>query len=311
MRAHREAVGAEGLLRAAAAGARELAASGTTGVVDFSYGGLSEGPLRSSGLRAAVLREVIGPDPVRAAEALAAAAGWLASRPRGGLLRFGLAPHSPYLASPALVAECARLARGGPFSIHAAELPGEAELLREGRGPLRAFLEGLGLPAAALAARGAGPIEHLEALGVLPGALLVHAACLEEGDPERIRSGGAAVVFCARSHRYFGRPPHPLPGLLARGVPTCLGTDSSASAGTLSIADLPPGVCFALGAGALLGPAHAAPAAGVLLPGGPADLAAAELPSRRGAPLRAFLEEPLPGVLTVVAGARIHPGGPA
>src|SRR5262245_57169441 len=139
----RAEAGPEGLRAAARDGLRELAAGGTLRLIDFSYGGHSEEAIRESGLRAAVLREVIGPEPVRAGEAAAAAREWLNSRTPDPRLTFGLAPHSPYLATPELIRECRWMSAGRPFSIHAAELSGENQLLREGRGELRAFLDEL------------------------------------------------------------------------------------------------------------------------------------------------------------------------
>jgi cytosine/adenosine deaminase-related metal-dependent hydrolase len=38
-----------------------------------------------------------------------------------------------------------------------------------------------------------------------------------------------SVVFCPRTHAYFGHAPYPLGSMLRRGVQVCLGTDSRAS----------------------------------------------------------------------------------
>src|SRR5262245_26236392 len=140
----RAAAGPEGLRAAARDGLRELATGGTVRLIDYSYGGHSEEAIRESGLRAAVLREVIGPEPVRAGEAAGAAREWIDGRSSDPRLTFGLAPHSPYLATAELIRECRWMSAGRPFSIHAAELPGENQLLREGRGELRTFLDEVG-----------------------------------------------------------------------------------------------------------------------------------------------------------------------
>jgi cytosine/adenosine deaminase-related metal-dependent hydrolase len=330
LRGHRRAAGPGGLESAARAGLAELARGGVTGVVDFSYGGNSERPILESGLRALVLREVIGPHGQKAEEASAGARDWLLARRPDPLVSYGLAPHSVYLATGELIRECRRLSPR-VFSIHVAELEAERELVVEGTGELRALLERLALEG--LAEPGAlqdyggrgeepvrGPIEWLDRLGALEGALLVHANFLEPGDAELIRSRRAAVVFCPRSHRYFDRPPHPLPDLLRAGVAAALGTDSSASNFGLSMAEemreahrlfpsLKPAELFALACGILLGGRSGIPAA-PLEEGRPADLAAAEIPAGTGEadPLLAFIEEGGANLLTMVEGRILFPG---
>jgi cytosine/adenosine deaminase-related metal-dependent hydrolase len=43
-----------------------------------------------------------------------------------------------------------------------------------------------------------------------------------------------SVVYCPRTHAYFGHDPYPLPSLLAAGVTVALGTDSRASSPDLN-----------------------------------------------------------------------------
>ncbi len=313
VRAHRSEVGAAGLVAAARTGLRQLIASGVTRLIDYSYGGHSAGPIEESGIRAVVLREVIAPDPVRAAEAEQAARAWLADGSSHPLIRRGLAPHSPYLCIPSVIKRCREIAGTAPFSIHAAEFPGEAELLRTGRGELRGFLESVGVDFSGYVPPGVGPIEHLDRLGALSAALVIHANFLEPGDARRLAARDAAVVLCPRSHGYFNRPPHPLPDLLAAGVRMALGTDSSASNLGLSIAEemrevrkmfpaLTAQKIFALGTGTSLRSWGGLPAGGLLAPGEPADFAAAEIDRAAGEPLEDFLRGGGRNELTVVAG---------
>ncbi len=325
VRAHRTKVGVAGLVAAARTGLRQLTASGVTRVVDYSYGGHSAGPIEESGIRAAILREVIAPDAARAAEAGAAARAWLADGPAHPLIRRGLAPHSPYLCLPSLIKSCREIAGAGPFSIHAAEFPGEAELLRTGGGELRSFLESVGVDFSGYSPPGVGPIEFLDRLGALSGALLVHANFLEPGDARLLAARDAAVVFCPRSHRYFDRPPHPLPDLLAAGVRVALGTDSSASNFGLSIAEemrevkrafpaITAEEIFALGTGQGLRGWGGLPdggllAAGFLAGGEPADFAAAEIASADGEPLEEFLRGGPRNEVTMVSGRVVFDGG--
>ncbi len=314
----RKGLGEAGLAEAAVRGARDLIEGGATAVVDFSHGGLSEGAVRACGIRAAILHEVIGPSPARAVEAESAAREWLASRDPHPLVAHGLAPHSPYLVTASLLRGCRRLAARRPFSIHAAEIPGERELLLQGTGDLRDLLVEAGVDLSGFEPPGQGPISYLDSLGALEGTLIVHAGSLEPPDLSLLRRRGAAVVFCPRSHRYFGRPPHPLPSLLEAGVPAALGTDSAASGGILSVAAemrearrsfpaLSPRTVWDLGTGALLPPGGLGLPwrPGLLAPGRPADLAAAELAPGAGDPLAAFLDETPPCVLTMVGGRKI------
>jgi cytosine/adenosine deaminase-related metal-dependent hydrolase len=64
----------------------------------------------------------------------------------------------------------------------------------------------------------------------LQHALIVHGNYLEA---DEIRFMGErphmAVVYCPRTHAYFGHAPHPWREMLRRGVSLALGTDSRAS----------------------------------------------------------------------------------
>jgi cytosine/adenosine deaminase-related metal-dependent hydrolase len=54
-----------------------------------------------------------------------------------------------------------------------------------------------------------------------------------------LATGQASVVYCPRTHAYFGHPPHRLRDMLARGINVAIGTDSCASSGDLNLmADL-------------------------------------------------------------------------
>ena len=160
------------------------------------------------------------------------------------------------------------------------------------------------------------------ALGVLDrDTMLVHAGDVTAAEIAAIARSGAAVVFCPGTHVYFCRPPHPLPALLEAGVPTGLGTDSSASNTGLSIAaemrtvrrlfpELPARTIWQLGTGALLD--RFFPGAGSVEPGATADLAVTDLSpagsaaaAAAGDPLEAFLALDLdaPAALTLCAGA--------
>jgi aminodeoxyfutalosine deaminase len=56
-------------------------------------------------------------------------------------------------------------------------------------------------------------------------------------DGERLAAVGASVAYCPRTHEFFGRGRHPFRDLMDAGVNVCLGTDSAASSGDLSLLD--------------------------------------------------------------------------
>ena len=47
----------------------------------------------------------------------------------------------------------------------------------------------------------------------------------------------AGVVWCPRTHAYFGHAPHRWRDMLARGINVCVGTDSRASSPDLNLVD--------------------------------------------------------------------------
>jgi cytosine/adenosine deaminase-related metal-dependent hydrolase len=136
--------------------------------------------------------------------------------------------------------------RGLPLAIHLAESPEERELLIECKGELNRLLSGLlgfdladelGLesPGSDREAGGSS-IARAAAAGALgPDLLAIHCNLPEHGEARTLSRAGAAVVFCPRSHAFFGYPPYPLEEYRRAGVRLALGTDSLASNEDLSI----------------------------------------------------------------------------
>jgi cytosine/adenosine deaminase-related metal-dependent hydrolase len=198
----------------AAANARAALAYGTAAVGDISNTGMAEPAARAAGLQGRFFREVLGID--------------LTEPPDVPLLT----PHAPHSTHPAIVrAAAARAAaEGRTWSVHFDEDPEEAAFLREGGGAWPAVLRMLGRDLDAFPVPGLSPAAYLSALGVLDArALLVHAACTRGADLDLLAASGAHVCLCVRSNLHIGGRLPDVPGLLARGVPIALGTDSLAS----------------------------------------------------------------------------------
>jgi cytosine/adenosine deaminase-related metal-dependent hydrolase len=296
--------------------------AGTTFLADTTTDGLSWGPIAAAPVRALVFAELIGLKRDRGLETSESAWRWLSSvRPEmqvAACARPGLSPHAPYSTSGWLYHKA--VSSRTPLSTHLAEMPEELRLLKYRDGPLRSFLEELGAWDDDWEPIGPRPADYVRR-GELRNAdwLIAHATYLEPDDFWQLRPEAApeghrvAVAFCPRTHARFGHAPHPYRALLERGAIVCLGTDSLASADSLSILDelrflhrrdeslsgaLLLTMATLFGAWALRGETTT----GSLKPGKSADMAIVGLPERDDKdPFALLLESDLPVVATVFA----------
>lgn len=145
----------------------------------------------------------------------------------------GISPHAPYTVHPALYQRIVELAaaHAAPVASHLAESPEELELLATGGGPLRTMLEELGVWNPAAFARPRRPLDYLHLLNRAARVLVIHGNYLaaDEIDYLAQHPDRMTVVYCPRTHAYFGHRGYPLAQLLARGAAVALGTDSRAS----------------------------------------------------------------------------------
>ena len=87
-------------------------------------------------------------------------------------------------------------------------------------------------------APGLTPIHYLKETGILRShPVLIHCNYVTDEEISLIKSSGASVAFCPRSHCFFGHTNHPVRKFLDAGINVGLGTDSLASNDTLSILD--------------------------------------------------------------------------
>ncbi len=221
-------------------GAEMALASGTTLVGDISAGGASATALIGESLRKVVFEEILGLAPSKAQSALAALEDRFASLEPTPLLTQGVSPHAPYSVSPDLYRGAAELAhsKAMPLATHLAETNAEIQLLDSGTGEYRDFLTRLGVLPEDWKPPGLAPVPYLESLSVLDHSpLLIHCNYLDAESIARILSRRCSVVYCPRSHAFFGHQAHPVRELLNAGVNVALGTDSLASNDSLSMLD--------------------------------------------------------------------------
>jgi aminodeoxyfutalosine deaminase len=190
-----------------------------------------------------LLVEVIGFSRARAESVLLATAERLAAVSQvslgGGRTTLGLSPHAPYTVSPDLLARLIALASrdGLPVAMHLAESTDELELLAAGTGPLQQLLDERSMWDATAIPQGSRPLAYLQALTKAPRALVIHGNYLDAEEQAFLANYAErmSLIYCPRTHTYFGHAPYPLAELLTAGVRVAVGTDSRASNPDLSL----------------------------------------------------------------------------
>jgi aminodeoxyfutalosine deaminase len=228
---------------AVALGAAEAIRSGTTCLADIATPGWIVPTTSSPQPRLFAFRESLGLRDEAHAPQLAAlfahvSAGAAATVAEGPGWSPGISPHAPYSVHPRLVAALIDLAsaQNVPVAMHLAETPEELQLLRNGTGPFVDFLSELGVWRADAIPPGTTPQFYLDQLARAHRALVVHGNYLTENELDLIAARPQlSLVYCPRTHAFFGHTPHPWKELLARGGRVVLGTDSRASNPDLSI----------------------------------------------------------------------------
>jgi cytosine/adenosine deaminase-related metal-dependent hydrolase len=220
---------------AGAAAARALAGSGTAWVHDVSNAGSTAPWLHEAGLRGVVHHELLGMDRHDLPARVALARSYDGTGDADVVVR--PSPHALFSTAPELVVACVRGGPAGvPATIHVGEAEDEARFLADGTGPLADLLDALGRDWRGWTPPGTGPLEVLDALGVLgPGLLLVHGVRLGSAAIRLASTRGAPVCFCPRSNLHIGGRLPDVPAWMAAGVRCALGTDSVASNDDLDV----------------------------------------------------------------------------
>jgi len=222
-------------------GLRESLAGGTTLIGDIATTGWSPGDYQLAeghGPRVVVFQELLGLSPEGIEPLSQLAREHLQDDAAGPIVRRMLSPHAPYSVHPEVLESALQLTaqhRGRTMAFHLAETAAERELLQEGTGEFRAFLEAVGVWQPGVFG-GRSYSEILEALGDLPRGLVIHGNDLRDQELLRLAQfPHLTMVFCPRTHAAFGHPPHPWLTMLALGGSVAIGTDSRASNPDLSL----------------------------------------------------------------------------
>jgi cytosine/adenosine deaminase-related metal-dependent hydrolase len=221
-------------------------------------------------------------------------------------LRTAISPHAPYSVEIDGYRRCVQVAaeRAMPIATHLAETPDERPFLHDHSGRFRDLWDALQAWDDSVPQFDGGPIRFAKAVGLLDyeKTLLAHVNYCDEEEMDLLAAGTASVVYCPRTHAYFGHPPHRWREMLARGINVAVGTDSCASSPDLNLVDelrllrriapeIPTSELWQMatvrGARAIAMQGRA----GVLRPGFNADFAL--FPARGDDPLTAILDENL------------------
>jgi cytosine/adenosine deaminase-related metal-dependent hydrolase len=183
-------------------------------------------------------REFIGLSESRVAELLRQAEGHI-NAAKTKKWHAGLSPHAPYTVHGDLLSGLCSLsaAHQVPLAMHLAETLEEIELLEMSTGPLRELLDRLDVWDAA-GIQSPGSIQaYLDELNKCWRASVIHGNYLDVDHRRFIgqHRDVMSVVFCPRTHAYFGHSEYPLEQMLAADVRVALGTDSRASNPDLSM----------------------------------------------------------------------------
>ena len=142
-------------------------------------------------------------------------------------------PHAPYSTSMPAIEACVQrsIDTRRSLAMHVAESPAERELLCNGTGPFADSLRSIGVwNDGQFPWQATSVVELIDMLSRSPLALLVHGNDLREKEIAAIaKYAHLSVVYCPRTHYFFGYDRHPVSEMLAAGIRVALGTDSRAS----------------------------------------------------------------------------------
>ena len=175
---------------------------------------------------------------------------WIAASEPTFHCRMGASPHAPYSASPDLYRAVGEIANEQELTVctHWAESPEELQLFETGTGPMRVFLEELNAWDPDWSGDQLVRFSQVTEWMAAEEVLLVHMnypspvtfesrdSCHHKSamkDPEgyvldRLQKSSKGVVYCPRTHAYFGHSQHAYRDMMPSNIRVSLGTDSLA-----------------------------------------------------------------------------------
>ena len=235
---HRQAdAGAKGAC--IVSGLAESLRAGTTTIGEIATPPVTPRPYADAKGGGVLFLESLGLSEERITAGIAASQEHLAAPNRPGGFLHGLSPHAPYSTHWSLFIELCRTAaaRRAPLAMHLAESAEELEYVHSGGGPFKTMLQDFGVWQRGGAPAEATPWNYLQQLAAAPRALAVHGNYFGRKEIALLASQPStmSVVYCPRTHRFFGHPSYPLGEMLSAGVRVAVGTDSRASNPDLSL----------------------------------------------------------------------------
>ncbi len=220
-------------------GCKESLNSGVTTVADISCGNLSWPTLTKYPIRKVCYAEVFGlsKDVTQQERFIRDAVAHIST---DELMHFGISPHAPYSAGVALYELAARIAKEHSLSLttHLAETVAENDFTQSGAGPFYDYLQRINKCPADYEVAKNSPVNYFLSLDLAGESfLLAHVNYLGDDELGRLSQTGHSVVYCPRSHAFFGHQPHKFSKMTGAKINVCLGTDSLASNTSLSILD--------------------------------------------------------------------------
>lgn len=214
-------------------GQHESKAAGVSLVGDIATGDWTPSCISQTGPTVVAFRELIGLLPDQADAQIDIARQHITDCRRAGEHVIpAISPHAPYSVSPDLFHRSVELARqeSVPLCIHLAETHAELQLLSEGSGELFEMLNSFGVWQDGVIPRGTRPMDYLRPLAELDHALIAHGNYLADDEIDFLSDHpNIAVVYCPRTHAYFGHTDHPWQTLIDADATVCLGTDGRSS----------------------------------------------------------------------------------
>lgn len=250
----------------AASGAKELALSGVSYVVDSSFSGQAAHALVQAGLKGTVGLELFGVDKDRAQLAFdhwqkryqeLVECPTIQAAIETDQLRVTVAPHAPYTVSPALWQKARQWAGQRQLMVlaHLAESPQESAWLAQADEVVDQYLEFVLPPnpskstSAMLSdinwkGQGNSPVAHLQQHELLDSNLLAaHCLHFNQQDYKTFAQAGAKAALCPRSNRRLGNGVPQINTFIQHQIPFGLGTDSRGSSPDLSIREEAAQIC--------------------------------------------------------------------